>query len=251
MIIDALRLKTILDFILHIGIKEIGDSLNLEISRLDEFLIIAANYGDCYYISYTINISNELNNDNYDFNNLIIPKNGVIKLFQMINIWPKCTVKIETINNLISLEIVEHGKLVRENPVYVECFFEQDVNNYAISPPPMEYNCSINSKNLKQMLEFCNTVNDGIFLEIKEKSLSISSSNSSIATLVDLEELIRKPSKKIKLSYESNYFIISFLNKIVNKYNLVYLLFIEDETAFSIKVGIDDLTTIQIYTEHL
>jgi len=114
----------------------------------------------------------------------------------------------------------------------------------------MRYNCIVNSRNLKQMLEFCISVSDGIFLEIRNESLSISSTNSSLATLVELEELVQKPSKRIKLSTEANSLIISFLNKLVNKFNLVYLLFIEHDTAFSIRINFDELTTIQIYTIH-
>lgn len=251
MILDAQKLKTILDLLLHLQPELNFPDLNLEVFKSDEeHIILAANYSDMYYISCTINISNEVNLDNYNVKHLVIPKDGVIKLYQLVNLWPKSTVKIDNVNNLISIEVIMYGQLVRENPVYVECLFKPAINNYIIEPPTMKYNCIINSRNLKQMIEFCNAVSDGIFLEIKGTSLAISSTNSSIATLVDLYEIIKKPSKKIKLTTEANNLIISFLNKLVNKFNLVYLLFIEHETAFSIKINLDDLTTIQIYTIH-
>jgi hypothetical protein len=251
MILESLKFKNILDLLYHPDID--SDSLNLEISKSDEdHVTIAVNYSDLYYVSCNMNISNEVNHDNYDFNgNLVIPKNGLIKLYQLIGLWPKSTIKIQKINDLVSLDIINHGQLVRERPVYVECFFQQAINNYIIEPPTMRYNCVVNSKNLKQMLEFCNMIgSNGINLEIKEKSLSITSSDLSLATLVELEELVIKSSKKIKLSTEANKLIISFLNKLVNKFNLVYLLFIEEDTAFSIRINFDKYTTIQIYTIH-
>lgn len=248
MIIESQKLKTILDLLLHLDLDFPG--LNLEISKSnEEYLIIAANYSDLYYISCIINISNEFDQDNFD-THLVIPKDGVKKLYHLITLWPKSVVKINNVNGLISLEIVNHGQLVRERPVYVECLFQPAINDYTIEPPTMKYNCIVNSKNLKQMLEFCSAVSDGIILEVRDKSLAISSSDSSLATIVELEELIEKPIRKIKLSTEANNLIISFLNRFVNKFNLVYLLFIEYDTAFSIRINFDDLTTIQIYTIH-
>jgi hypothetical protein len=249
MIIDAQRLKAILDLLLHFDLDFPG--LNLELSKSnEEYVVIAANYNDLYYISCVINISNEPTQDNFDIEHLVIPKDGVQKLYQMITFWPKSAVKIANTNGLISLEIVSHGTLVRERPVYVECLFQPAINDYVIEPPAMKYNCVVNSKNLKQMLEFCTAVSDGIYLEIRGKSLSVSSTNSSLATLVELEELVETPSKKIKLSTEANNLIISFLNKLVSKFNLVYLLFIERDTAFSIKINFDEFTSVQIYTIH-
>jgi hypothetical protein len=249
MIIESQKLKVILDLLLHFDLNFPG--LNLEISKPnEEFLIIAANYSDLYYISCTINISAEYNQENFDTNHLVIPKDGVEKLYQLITLWPKSVVKLCDANGLIAMEVVNHGQLVRERPVYVECLFQPAINDYIVEPPSMKYNCVINSRNLKQMLEFCTAISDGIFLEIRGRTLSVSSSNSSLATIVELEELIEPPSKKIKLSTEANKLIISFLNKLVNKFNLVYLLFIEHDTAFSIRVNFDELTTIQIYTIH-
>jgi len=251
--IGAQKLKNILDLLLHQSQHHQSDHLNLEILKTEEYLTIAANYSDAYYISCIINISNEVS-DQLEQKQLIIPKEAVFKLYQMTILWPKSVIKIDKINDLISLEIIEHGQLVRERPVFVECLFQPDVNDYIIEPPTMRYNCIVNSKNLKQMLEFCASIDgkgcDGIFLEIKNRSLSISSCDSSLATLVELEELVEKPSKRIKLSTEANNLIISFLNKLVNKFNLVYLLFIEHDTAFSIRIKFDELTTIQIYTIH-
>jgi len=251
MIIYAQKLKIILDLLLHQDLDFPG--LNLEISKSnEEYLTIAINYSDSYYISYIINISNEDNSEvNFeDIKHLVVPKDGVLKLYQMTILWPKSVIKIEQVNGLVTLEVVQHGQLVRENPVYVECIFQPAVNEYIIEPPTMRYNCIVNSRNLKQMLEFCSSVKDGIFLEIKNNSLAISNTNSSLATLVELEELVKKPSKKIKLSAEANNLIISFLNKLVNRFNLVYLLFIEHDSAFSIRINFDELTTIQIYTLH-
>jgi hypothetical protein len=248
MILESQRLKVILDLLLHSEFN--SNSLNLEISKFDEeHLIIAANYGDLYYISCMMNISNEPNYDNFNIGHLVISKDGVTKLNQMINLWPKSTIRIDEQNGLVLLEIVSHGQLLRERPVYIECLFQPAINDYIITPPTMEYNCIVNSKNLKQMLEFCMINNNSIVLEIRDKSLTISSIDSSLSTLVELEELIR-PSKRIKLSAEANNLIISFLSKLVNKFNLVYLLFIEDETAFSIRIKFDDITIIQIYTIH-
>jgi hypothetical protein len=250
MIIESQKLKVILDLILCFDLDFPGLNLEISKSKSNDYLIIAANYNDLYYISYTINIANEINQENFDVNYLVIPKDGVKKLYQLTTLWPKSVVKITGSNGLVSFEVVEHGQLVRERPVYIECLFQPAINDYIIEPPPMRYNCVVNSRNLKQMLEFCMLVNDGIILEIRENWLSISSTNSSIATLVELEEILEKPSKKIKLSTEANSLIISFLNKLVNKFNLVYLLFIEHDTAVSIRIKIDELNTIQIYTIH-
>jgi hypothetical protein len=249
MIIDAQRLKNILDLLLHTEFKCL--SMNLEISKLnEEYLTIAVNYSDSYYISCIINISNEVNLENFNISYIVIPKDGLIKLYQIVGLWPKSTIKIDKINGLISIEVIKHGQLVRERPVYVECIFQPTVNDYIIQPPTMRYNCIVNSKNLKQMLEFCTIINGDIFLEIREKSLSIMSTDSSLATLVELEELVEKPSKKIKLFTEGINLIISFLNSLVSKFNLAYLLFIEEEWSFSIRIKFDDFTTIQIYTIH-
>lgn len=251
MIIESLKLKTILDILLQIDYGLNFPGLNLEISRPnEEILIIAANYSDLYYISCTIQGQEQGQEIDNNCKHLVIPKDGVEKLYQLITLWPKSVVKLSDVNGLIAMEVVGHGQLVRERPVYVECLFQPAINDYIIEPPSMNYNCIINSKNLKQMLEFCNAVSDGIFLEIRGKSLSVSSSNASLATIVELEELIEPPSKKIKLSTEAIKLIISFLNKLINKFNLVYLLFIEHDTAFSIRIKFDELTTIQIYTIH-
>jgi len=252
MLIASQRLKIILELLLQdLNFPLNFPNLNLEISKLnEEYLTIAVNYSDLYYISYIMNISNEVQQDQYNYKQIVIPKDGVIKLFQLVTLWPKSVIKIDKINDLVSLDITDHGQLVRERPVYVECIFQSAINDYVIEPPTMRYNCIVNSRNLKQMLEFCTTVNNGIFLEIRDKSLSISSSDLSLATLVELEELVEKPSKKIKLSTEANNLIISFLSKLINKFNLVYLLFIEHDMAFSIRINFDDLTTIQLYTVH-
>jgi len=188
-------------------------------------------------------------NQDIDTDNIVVPKDGIKKLHQLTTLWPKSVVKISNVNGLISLEIVSHGHLMREREVQVDCFFKPAINDYVINPPTMSYNCIVNSKNLKQMLEFC-MINDGVVLEIKNKSLMISNTDFSLATMVELEELIEKPSERIKLSAEANNLIISFLNKLVNKFNLVYLLFIEHESAFSIRINFDEVTTIQIYTVH-
>ncbi len=254
MIINAQRLKIILDLLLHTDLD--FPDLNLEISKSnEEHITIAVNYSDMYYISCTINITNEPDYDNFNTNHLVIPREGVLILYQMTILWPKSVINIAQNNGIISLELIQHGQLVRERPVYVECLFQPATNNYLIEPPSMRYNCVVNSRNLKQMLEFCNhlnnaSLNDGIFLEIRNKSLSITSTNSSLATLVELEELVETPSKRIKLSTEANNLIISFLNKLINKFHLVYLLFIEHDTAFSIMINFDEFTTIQIYTIH-
>ncbi len=248
MIIEAQKLKAILDLLLHLDLNFPG--LNLEILSNEEYITIAANYSDTYYISCIINITNEVNHDNFNIKHLVIPKDGVIKLYQMTSLWPKSVIKIDEINGLVSLEVAAHGPLLRERPVHIECLFQPATSDYVIESPTMKYNCVVNSKNLKQMLEFCTLINNGIFLEIREKSLSVSSTDSSLVTLVELEELVKKPSKKIKLSTEANSLIISFLNKFVNKFNLVYLLFIEHDLAFSIRINFDDFTTIQIYTIH-
>jgi hypothetical protein len=89
-------------------------------------------------------------------------------------------------------------------------------------------------------------------MEIKDKSLLISqnSENSSICTLIELDELVIKPSKRIKLLADANNLIISFLSKLITRFNLVYLMFIESDSAFSIKINFDEYTTIQIYTIH-
>jgi hypothetical protein len=245
MIIESQRLKTILDLILHQDLN--FPSLNLEISKTnEEYLTIAVNYSDAYYISCIINFIVDCE----EVKHIVIPKEGVLKLYQMTTLWPKAVIKIGQVNGLVSLEVVQHGQLVRERPVYVECLFQPAINDYIIAPPTMRYNCIVNSRNLKQMLEFCTSVSDGVFLEIRNKSLAISSTNSSLATLVELDELVETPSKRIKLSTEANNLIISFLNKLVNKFNLVYLLFIEHDTAFSIRINFDELTTVQIYTIH-
>lgn len=254
MIIESLKLKSYLDLILHLDLDldSCFPSLNLEISNsISEndinYLTIAANYSDDYYIS--INILNESNE--YELNDcLIIPKEGVIKLYQLTTLWPKSSVKITNVNNLILLEVVSHGNLVRERPVYIECLFNPAINEYIIEPPSMNYNCIANTKNLKQMIEFCSGIKEGIIIEIRNKNLSISSSDLSIATLVELEEIVENPCNKIKLSAEAIKLIISFLNKLINKFNLVYLLFIEKDKAFSIKIKFDDNTIIQIFTIH-
>jgi len=247
MILDSQRLKSIFDLLVHQDFRT--DSLNLEISRLSEdHVVLAVNYGDLYYISCTINTSNEV--DDEDIGHIVVPKDGLVKLNQLVNTWPKSSVKIVKTDGLISFEVVTHGQLLREKPVHVECLFQPAVNDYVVEPPTMKYNCVVNSKNLKQMLEFCSSVSDGVFIEVRDGSLAVSSTNSSLATLVELDELVRRPSKRIKLSTEANGLVIAFLSRLVSKFNLVYLLFIEHETAFSIRIEFDELTTIQIYAIH-
>lgn len=62
MIIEAQKLKVILDLLLHLDLNFSGiESLNLEFSKHEEnYAIIAANYGDLYYISDYI-LLNQLN----------------------------------------------------------------------------------------------------------------------------------------------------------------------------------------------
>jgi hypothetical protein len=245
MIIESIKLKQIFDFSFFPEIDT--ECVNLEISRVDHNDIIAINYSDSYYVSYST--EDEENSMGLYENSIILSNIGLKKLWQLVNIWPKSMIKIENNDNGVSLEIVNHGQLLRERPVQVECFFGNPSNNYIIEPPQMDYSCIICSKNLRQMMEFCQIINDGIFLEVKGKSLSITSSDMTLASLVELEELKEHPSKKIKLSEDSVKLIILFLNKIVGKYNTVYLLFLDYEKAFSIKTKIDN-SVIQIYTVH-
>ena len=263
MIFEASKLRQILDLIHH----EWEYLVNLEISTTEEYLTIAVNYGDLYYISYVINISNEVNNEPNFY--IVLSNEALDKLSQISTFWPKSSVSILSKGDHISIDIVGHGQLLREKPVYVECVFQPAINDYIINAPSMKYNCSVNSKNLKQMLEFCNC-SEGITISVNDKvsagdaaggardretatgggNLSITNTNSSLATQVQLEELVTKPSDKIKLSAEANKLVISFLSKLVSRFNLVYLLFIEPESAFSIHVKLDDLTYAQIYTIH-
>jgi hypothetical protein len=241
MIIEASKLRGILDFIFH----EYKHSVNLEISSSDDenYLIFAVNYGDLYYISYKIAMTNEIEENVY----IVLSKYALTKLDKLTNLWPKCTIKILYTKECISVEVVNSGQLLRERQVAVECVFEKSSNDYIISANNMNHNCIVNSRNLKQMLEFCYDSNEGIILELRNKNLLVSNSNCS--TLVELDEIISIPPKPIKLSAEANQLIISFLNKLV-KYNTVYLLFIEPENAFSIKVKTTDSEYLQLYTIH-
>jgi hypothetical protein len=249
MIFESIKLKSILELIFH----PLDGEINLEISKVESDMNmninISLNYGNKYYIrcSYEVSDVSDVNDNSI----IVVPKEGILKLYNLVNLWPKSKVNIEQKNGMITFDIVDHGKLIRENPVTVECLFKESINDYVINPPKMRYNCSINSKNLKQMLEFCNN-SKGVILEVKDKSLIIINVGNelSLSTLVDLEELIEPPSKKMILSVEAINLIISFLNKIIVGTNFVYLLFLENENAFSIKINIDEFTTIQIYTIH-
>lgn len=255
MIIQVNKLKNIFEVILNTDLN--FPQLNLEIFSDEYYLTIAANYNDNYYISCIIDLNNtnsvftlnDLNNLR-DIKSLIIPRDGVIKLLQITTLWPKSTIQIMEINNLISFQIVNFGLLTRENPVQIDCLFNPSVNDYIIYPPTMNYNCIVNSRNLKQMLEFCSVSKKGVNLQINNKNLVVSSIDESISTVVQLDEVVDNPYIKIKLCAEANNLIINFLNKLLYKFNLVYLLFIEKDSAFSIRVIFDDSTTIQIYTVH-
>jgi len=244
MIFEACKLKIILEYIYH---DIIDGPINLEISVKDVgHTLIAVNYGDKYYISYAIN------DMIIDFENfyVVLPPDALLKLHQMINLWPKSSIEILQKIDHVSMEIIKYGQLLRERPVVVECVFPLAVNDYAIYPPTMNYDCIINTRNLKQMLEFCIQSKSGINIEIRDKSIAISSSNLAIATMVELEELIQKPYESIKLSTEATQLIISFLNRMIVRHNLMYLLFITPENAISIHVKIDEINYVQIYVVH-
>ena len=178
---------------------------------------------------------------------IIIPRDGLIKLVKLVNLWPKSSVSIYR-DNGICVEIVDMQQTVRERPVHVDCVFQVGVNDYIIEPPPMEYNCIVNSRNLKQMIDFCTSV-DGVYLEIIGGALHVSSADLSVTTSVQLETIVKIPRGKIKLSTEANSLIIAFLEKII-RFNTVYLLFIERDTAFSIRVNFDEGVVFQIYVVH-
>lgn len=56
---QAAKLKTLFDLLLH----DFSFPPILELSTTDEYLIIASNYNNSYYISYVSNISNNMNQD--------------------------------------------------------------------------------------------------------------------------------------------------------------------------------------------
>ena len=56
--------------------------------------------------------------------------------------------------------------------------------------------------------------------------------------------------KTIKLEENTNKVIVSLLSKLLNKTNLVYLLFLEPRNAFSIRVELES-STLQLFTIHL
>ena len=102
----------------------------------------------------------------------------------------------------------------------------------------------VNTINMKQMLEFCSDNINDISLEIRGQSLCIS--NTSISTLVDIDELTRCPSKKVKLSTKAVSLIVSFLKSC----NVISSLYLGYDMPFSISSNIDDHNTVQIFTVH-
>jgi len=240
------KLRILFDLILHdTRIKDI----NLEISTDVEYLTIAVNYGDSYYISYVSNISNSMESYFEDGTSIVLNYESLNKLNQMVNLWPLACIEILQKQNCLSMEIVNYGKLQIERPVLVECKFKLSTSDYQINAPTMWYNCIVNAQNLKQMLEFCAEY-QGVTICINDKLLHITNISQTIGTRVELEEIREIPTKEIKLSAEANNLIVSFLTRLITKYNLVYLLFIEPENAFSIKVKLDDLTYVQLYAIH-
>jgi hypothetical protein len=240
MIIESLILKNIIELVIH---KINKYSPILEITSTYDKITFAGNYGDNYYIDY-VQPNSSLENNEYI---ILLNYETCQKLHQIATFWPKSTLKIE--DNQV--EIINHGALIRERPVIIDCIFEKVDREYVITPPDMNYNCVINAKNLKQMLEFCYDNKPPIILETKNQdNLVITNGTKSIATMVQLEELKVPSSKPILLLEDATQLIISFLNKLNHKHNLVYFMFMEHQNAFSIQVNLDDNIKIQIYTIH-
>lgn len=250
MIFDSQTLKCIFDVIIQPEYNNIYNNIELEIVITGDNINIAANYGEMYYIKCCLATVE----DSVHYKNITVSSDGVIKLLQIVNTWPDCKVKIDTNNDgNVSFEII-HNRMCLVKPVYVECVYRESKNDYILQPPQTEHDCIVGSKNLKHMLEFCEAMQGGVTLEIKDKNLLIECTNSEhkITTSIELDDLNEFgniPTSKITLNAETCKLVVIFLrNFTTNK--LVYLLFLDQEYAFSIKTYISSTIYYQIYTVH-
>lgn len=245
MIFDSSSLKFIFDLIIVTQFPKV------EIRTDDENIYISANYNDDYYITYYTSLNSKLStNIRHETPSgiIVLSQYAVKKVYQLVTLWPRSTIEILENTDGIYINTIFNGQLIREKPVIIESIFEK-VDYYLIPPYEEDYNCSINSKNLKQMLEFCNE-NGTIINIVNDGSLKISDNNCMLVTIVNLEE-VKIPCQAImKLNVQTTQMILMFLDKILARSNLVYFLYLEYRNAFSIKAKIDDISGIRIYTIH-
>ena len=247
MIIESSHLKKVLDLLNH----SCECSRTLEVYSDSENLNIGVNYGDRYYIKYT---REDEEDDKFKLN---MPEEMLDKLHQMVTIWPKSCLQIGKEGEHHIVEITHHGKLLRENPVYVDCIFEE-VSDGCLTAPEMKSNISVNAKNLKQMLEFCSPLVKDEMSELpvvlismaETPELIVNNTFKTIGTRVQVDEFFHHSSHVIKLSAEALELIIEFLTKLGIKTPSVYFMFLEKDYAFSIQVQINNKERIQIYTIH-
>lgn len=245
MIISSSFLKNILGQVI------LNDSPFLEFVISDDILTIGANYDDKYYISYEIEI---LNNDGINIDNIenvfiIFSPKSCQKICQLVKFWPKSKIQINQEGEHQTIEVVENGYLLRENPVQVDCVFNIGDKDYILEKPTMESNCSVNSKNIRQMLEFCQVQQDGVIVKLVNDKIIVSNEYQTIATSVDVDNVFKETDYEMKLSGESNKMIISFLSKLDIKHNITNLIFLEKEYAFSILIT-NKKQKIQLFTIH-
>ncbi len=239
MILEASFLKKVLDLLNHTS------EPFLEIVSTYEQLSIGANYNDNFYIEY-IHIDSE-NDEEF---HIIMNPETLQKIHQLVTLWPKSILQIMGEGEHQVVEIINSGKLTREKPVQVDCIFEEGVKDYSLDAPEMKPNISVNSRNLKQMLEFCQVQTNDVLLSIDSKSLLINNETKTLGTRVECEEFFSNPNYTMKLSAEANRLIISFLTGLGIKTSMIYLMFLERDYAFSVKVKLSDKDEVQIYTIH-
>lgn len=236
MIIKSSFLKKVLD-LLNCSIN-----CDLEIYVRDDQLHIGTNYDDKFYIKYNTEWE-------YEQCEIIMNYEALQKLHQLVTLWPKSTLQITCEGEHQIIEVIEYGDIIRENVVQVDCVFEEK-KNYVLSPPEVEPNITVNSKNLRQMLEFCQVQKNDILLNIDKDSLVIKNETKTIGTKVKCDEVFSDSKYTMKLSESAYQLIISFLKKVGIKSPNVYMMFLKREYAFSIKLNLSDNETVQIYTIH-
>ncbi len=245
MIFDSSSLKYVFDLIIVTQFPKV------EIRTDDENIYVSSNYNDDYYITYFTSLNSKLStNIRHETPSgiIVLSAYAVKKIYQLITLWPRSSIEIVEHTDGIYVNTIFNGQLIREKPVSVETIFEK-VDYYLIPPVEEDYNCSINSKNLKQMLDFCNE-NGTIINIVNEGSLKISDTHAMVVTSVDLEEVKIPCQVQMKLNVQTTQMILMFLDKILARSNFVYFLYLEYRNAFSIKAKIDDISGIRIYTIH-
>lgn len=248
MIFSSQTLKCIFDVI----IQPEYNNIELEIVVTDENTTIAANYSELYYIKCCLSVD-----DPMPCKTVTVSSDGTVKLMQLVNTWPDCKIRIDTDSvGYVSFEII-HNSMCLTKPIHVECVYRESKNDYILQPPQMGHNCSISSKNLKHMLEFCEAMHGGVTMEIKSKGLLVSNINSEhkITTFIELEGGVDGgvdgADGKIVIDAEACKLVMLFLRNFASTNKFAYLLFINQENAFSVKIYISPTIYYQIYTVHI